>query len=161
MHTHASAFLLIAGLLTGCAHPKASPSPPLSTAHPATAAGTQPTNAAAPAASAPRLIATFGDHAVGNHWKVRVPEAERTVEIGWDGTSQKPSDWRARDGWFVFVENDRRVWAYDGDRDLLLFSYTPQRNGGTYAVSGPKNFGVPVPDAVLTRLSEAGRKAIE
>jgi hypothetical protein len=28
--------------------------------------------------------------------------------------------WRAKAGWFVFIESESRVWAYDGDRQLYL-----------------------------------------
>jgi hypothetical protein len=114
-----------------------------------------------PTAVTNRLITTFGEHSAGDNWKVRVSEGERTVEVGWQGSSQKPSGWRAQAGWFVLVENDRRVWACDGDRNLLLFEFTPTANGGISSVSGPANFGCPVPEAVWSRLSAAARNAIK
>ncbi len=111
-----------------------------------------------------QLITTFGEHSVGGIWEVRVPREDRTVEVGAYGASTKPSEWRAQDAWFVFVENDRRVWAYDGDRDLLLFEVTKNPEGGPAGsvgtLSGPTKFDCPVPEAVLARLSDAARKAI-
>ena len=31
-----------------------------------------------------------------------------------------PHGWTAQAGWFAFIENESRVWAYDGDRALYL-----------------------------------------
>lgn len=151
-------FVLIAGIVAGCTHQTTPPPAPVRA--PEGASGT-PRVVTPPTVVTHRLITTFGEHSVSGSWKVRVPEAERTVEVGWQGSSQQPSGWRAQGGWFVLVENDQRIWAYDGDRNLLLFEFTPTAHGGNSAVSGPTKFGCPVPDAVLTRLSAAARDAIK
>jgi hypothetical protein len=110
-----------------------------------------------------QLITTFGEHSVGGVWQVLVSRAERTVEVNRIGFgSDKPSAWRAQDGWFVLAENARRVWAYDGNRDLLLFEWdTRNPNASSSRLSGPSNFDCPVPEAVLRRLSTAARLAIK
>ena len=158
MHKHSSSFLLIASLLVGCAHRKDLTSAPVKSPD---ANARTPSALTRPAETTNLLITTFGEHSTGGSWKVRVPEEERTVEVAWQGSSQVPSKWRAQAGWFVFVENERRLWAYDGDRDLLLFEFTPSAKGGVYSVSGPTNFGCLVPQMVLRRLSDDARKAIK
>jgi len=126
MHNHVLFFSLIALLSAGCAHQKQQPSmPPRS---PVAERGTLRTGAG-PAVVTNQLT-TFGNHSIAGIWQVQVSSDDRTVEVGSYGTSDKPSAWRAQDGWFVLVENDRRVWAYDGDRDLLLFESTKNPEGG-------------------------------
>src|SRR6266404_5527487 len=39
-------------------------------------------------------------------------------------TTISPGDWRAGEGAFVFIENDERVWAYDGQHNLFLLTST-------------------------------------
>ena len=115
------------------------------------------------------LITTFGQQTVGGTWTVRISEEDRTVEVtntrlfegGSSITTLNPSGWRAEPGWFVFIENDQRLWAYDGDRNLLLFEFTGTPSSRVSCLSGPTNFGCPVPEAVLRRLSDAARKAIK
>ena len=112
--------------------------------------------AAPPAVVTDQFITRFGEHSVGGIWKVRVPREARTVEVGAYGASMQPGGWRAQDGWFVLVENDRRVWAYDGDLDLLLFDATKNPEGGPAgsvgSLEGPTKFNCPVPETVLTRI---------
>jgi hypothetical protein len=162
MHNYITFFALIALLLVGCAHRKEQASAPVYS--PPAATGTLRT-LAPPTVVTNQLITTFGEHPVGGIWTVRVPVEDRSVEVGAYGGFTKPSGWRAQAGWFVLVENDRRVWAYDGDRNLLLFEVTrnPEGSpeGSVGSLSGPTKFGCPVPEAVLTRLSDAARKAIK
>ena len=170
MPNYIISFTLIAFLSAGCAHPKEQASK--STHFRDAAAGTfRPL--AAPSGLTNQLITAFGEHWVGGIWEVRVPEQERTFEVGshWKqhfpnetstaGFTSKISGWRAQAGWFVLVENDRRVWAYDGDRNLLLYEFTRTPTGGTGCWSGPTKFDCAVPEVVLTRLTDAARKAIK
>jgi hypothetical protein len=148
MHNYLLSFPLIAFLAAGCAHQKEQASAP-----------------APPAVVTNQFVTTFGEHSVGGIWKVRVPRADRTVEVGAYGASMRPDGWRAQDGWFVLVENDRRVWAYDGNLGLLLFDAIKNPEGsaaGSFgSMQGPTRFNCPVPEAVLTRISDAARKAIK
>jgi hypothetical protein len=161
MRNYTSFFALIPLLVAGCARQKEQAPVPV---QPAVVGGRTVQTIVVPAVVTNQLITKFGEHLVGDIWTVRVPEEERTVEIGAYGGFDKPSVWRAQAGWFVYVENERRAWAYDGDRDLLLFEAIKNPEGGpsgrTGILSGPTKFPCPVPEAVLTRLSEGARKAI-
>jgi len=149
---------LIAFLSAGCAHQQES----TSALAPDAVTGTAPLRTVAPPAVVTnQLITTFGEHSIGGVWNLQVSREERTVEVGTNVARSKPSEWRAQDGWFALVENDRRVWMYDGDRSLLLYEFTRTPTGGTGSWSGPTKFDCPVPGVVLTRLSTAARKAIE
>jgi len=102
-------------------------------------------------------------------WRVAVSEAGDSLGVshhqllkgeGWTNsvwTTDSPQGWKAQAGWFVFIENESRVWAYDGDRYLSLLAVTPTW-GSWY---GPSRFPCPVPTEVLSRLSESARRAIE
>ena len=158
MQNYVLSLCLIASQSAGCAHQNEQPSAPAASA--VAGAGTLRT-LAAPAVVTNQLITTFGQYLVGGVWKVRVSREDRTVEVGLDVASSKPSGWRAQDGWFVFVENDRRVWMYDGDRGFLLYEFTRSPTGGAGSWSGPTKFDCPVPEAVLTRLSDTARNAIK
>lgn len=162
MYSYLLSFSLVALLSTGCAHQKEQAS---ASAHSPVVRDRTPRTAAPPAVVTNQFITTFGEHSVGGIWKVRVPLGERTVEVGAYGASMQPDGWRAQDGWFVLVENERRVWAYDGDRDLLLFGAAKNPEGrpagSVGSLQGPTKFNCPVPDAVLARLSDAIRKAIK
>jgi hypothetical protein len=56
-------------------------------------------------------------------------------------------------GWFAFIENESRVWAYDGDRHVNLMIATP----GHAECSGPP-FSCAVPPPVFFRLSEPAKR---
>ncbi|MHC1767398.1 MAG: hypothetical protein AB9869_24490 [Verrucomicrobiia bacterium] len=65
-----------------------------------------------------------------------------------------PVEWRTEAGAFVFVEDDERLWVYDGQRNLLLFAYT----GETFSTYGPQRFPCTVPKEVTERI-ESNKKA--
>ncbi|HUA66631.1 MAG TPA: hypothetical protein VME24_12335 [Alphaproteobacteria bacterium] len=94
---------------------------------------------------------------VGNGWPARAKEGENTVSLPWN----------ARTGWLVFAENNNRVWAYDGDGLLFLFTYSETWNkecwGKARYGSGPSygDPGAPVPVQVFSRLPETMRKKIK
>jgi len=61
----------------------------------------------------------------------------------------RPSDWRAQQGAFIFIENDKRVRAYDGQRNLSMLA----SSGNTLGFYGPQSFPCAVPQEVRARLS--------
>jgi len=65
--------------------------------------------------------------------------------------------WFARSNWFVYVENEHRVWSYDGNRFLWLLNMDTNGNAGNY---GPRSFPCKVPKKVLDRISGDARNAI-
>jgi hypothetical protein len=110
-----------------------------------------------------KLMTQFGEFSpLGSHWTVRVSNADQGIHIirQYDhGTSDTISKgWKAGNGWFVYVQNDERVWFYDGDQKLLLLREVGNVGG---AVHGPCDFPCPVPDDVISRLTLAARKAIK
>ncbi len=94
---------------------------------------------------------------VGPGWPARATEGENTVSLPWN----------ARAGWLVFAENNTRVWTYDGDRLLFLFTYSEAWNKESwhYIGSGEGPFygdqGTPVPAEVFLRMPEKMRKKIK
>lgn len=115
--------------------------------------------------SATGLLAQFGELSVrGTPWTVRVSEIDRKIHIIRNLTpgtcDMSPKSWEAKQGWFAFVENDKRVWAYDGVTDLFLDIIMPDEQGGA-GVYGPSAFPCPVPNEVLARLSPAARKIVD
>ena len=122
--------------------------------------------------SASRFITTFGGISSSDSpWEVQVSAADKTFHISYryapDTNSSasvsvdSSSDWKARTGWFVFIENNERVWAYDGGSSLFLQSAKTAKLGPTCTSYGPRSFPCPVPDVVLSRLSPEARKAIK
>lgn len=115
--------------------------------------------------SATRLMTQFGEMSVrGTPWTLRISEADRNIHIlrhlgaGTGDSSLK--GWKAKQGWFAFVENDKRVWCYDGETFLFLYIVMPDEQGGA-GVYGPSAFPCPVPNEVLARLSPAARKIVD
>ena len=94
---------------------------------------------------------------IGEGWPARSKEGESTVSI----------PWTVRTGWLVFAENEQRVWYYDGDRLLWLFTFSETWNKESWIAggsgSGPfyGDEGTPVPAEVFIRLSEQARKMIQ
>ena len=121
----------------------------------------------------PMLITTLGTNTTADGtWRIGVSEtaldltrltvghgAEDGFPIsGWSSTTS-PEGWKAQPGWFVYIESESRVWAYDGSRKLLLNTET--RNGNSQRGSlYESGYPCAVPDEVLSRLSEPARKDI-
>ena len=82
------------------------------------------TQAAAPPPFQPMLISVFGTHpSPDGSWKIGVSEdAIHFARPASGETAFTPDShgWRAKPGWFVFIESESRVWAYDGDHRLYL-----------------------------------------
>ena len=122
--------------------------------------------------SAARWMTEFGEVSfTGTPWTVCVSETNRTFQISYrydSGTNgaacinfASPADWRAKPGWFIFVENNERVWAYDGGSNLFLQSAIPYRLGPKCASYGPSYFPYAVPGEVFGRLSKHTQDAIK
>jgi hypothetical protein len=121
-----------------------------------------------------KLMTTFGEVSRSDSpWTVSVSAADRTFQISYhyvpasDTNSSgamnvsSAADWRAQSGWFVFIENNERAWAYDGDKNLFLQTAKNSKLGATFTCYGSHTFPCRVPDAVLTRLTPEARKAIK
>ena len=122
-----------------------------------------------------RFITSFGEIASSDcPWAVSVSATNQTFHISYHYTTDSvgsgvigvssPAGWKARSGWFVFVENDERVWAYDGDKSLFLQvgeCSKSSKSGPTCTSYGPHTFPCGVPDAVLKRLTPDMIKAIK
>ena len=119
-----------------------------------------------------RLMNQFGEASFsGTPWTVQVSETNRTFQISYrydSGTNgvacinfASPADWRAKPGWFIFVENNERVWAYDGGSNLFLQSAIPYKLGPRCASYGPSYFPYAVPGEVFGRLSKHTQDAIK
>jgi hypothetical protein len=109
-----------------------------------------------------RFMTGFGTFApAGSPWTIIV-DAQGTLQIShrnaFGSTGVSEPNWRAKPGWFGFVENDQRAWVYDGDKNLLLLVAEGESRTSSY---GPYAFPYPVPNEVFARLSSAARKAIK
>lgn len=67
-----------------------------------------------------------------------------------------PPDWKPHPGWFVFAENQERVWMFDGDREILMLNATPK----DWSINGRPHKHFPVPPVVAARLPESLKKEI-
>ena len=151
-----------AAVLVGCHSP--------SLVHIQTAAPT----VAAPPPFRPMLITSLGTNTTPDGtWRIAVSEASLDLSrsaaahgegwrsSGWTTTGfGTASPWTAHTGWFVFIESESRVWAYDGDRLLILKAYTSNGRDSSSTIYDSR-FPCAVPTAVFSRLSEPAQKAIE
>lgn len=107
------------------------------------------------------FMSSFGEFSPSHSpWTVRVSEGDGRIAISrrtqFGSTEVSPSTWKAELGWFAFVENEQRVWAYDGKSDLYLLTWTED---GT--ASYHRSFPCPVPDKVFASLPASARGAVE
>ncbi len=131
-----------------------------------------PPVAAAPSPFQPMLVTSFGTNTTSDSsW--RIGAAETSLDICWlsgpaapEGpqlswsSSISPGDWKAQPGWFVYVQSHTNVWAYDGDRQLVLHTEVVSGNNVANGSMYPGNYPCPVPDEVFSRLSERKQKEI-
>ena len=117
------------------------------------------------------LVTTFGMNSTADGaWSVEVSDSSLALSRyhvargeGWTGSDRvttSPQGWRAHAGWFVFVENESRVWAYNGERLLLLHAYEADgqnSRGTTYS----SRFPCAVPAQVYSRLSPETQRTID
>jgi hypothetical protein len=64
--------------------------------------------------------------------------------------------WKPRSSWFVFAENERRVWMFDGGTKLLMHQQTrisEVSSSGTWYTAS--NLPCELPNQVLNRLPDA------
>lgn len=129
---------------------------------------------AAPPPFRPMLITTLGTNSTADGtWRVAVSAAsldlsrshathgEGWTASGWTTTGfGTASPWTAHAGWFVFIESESRVWAYDGDRLLILKTYSSSGVNASSSIYDSR-FPCVVPAEVFSRLSEPARKAID
>jgi hypothetical protein len=122
----------------------------------------------------PMFINVFGTHpSPDSSWKIGISEdAIDFARPGIGGMSFTPEShgWRAKAGWFVFIESESRVWAYDGDRQFYLDtemsdakkSYQGVIYYGMFrATNFDSNFPCDVPAAVISHLPEQHQKEIQ
>lgn len=121
----------------------------------------------------PMLITVFGTHSSPDGtWRIRVSETSLELSrsaaysdgkgltiSGWDTDS--PQGWTAHAGWLVFAESKSRVWAYDGNRSLMLLVYTSlgTNSSATFYISPRLPCAVPM--EVFSRLSEPAQNEIQ
>jgi hypothetical protein len=130
---------------------------------------------AAPPPFRPMLITTLGTKTSPDGiWRIGVSESsldlsrsaaysdgKGTTMSGWTTTGfGTAGPWAAHAGWFVYIESESRVWAYDGNHGLILDVETPSgpNSGGTIYSS---RFPCAVPTEVFSRLSERKQKEIQ
>ena len=144
MSYRALGLIIVVAAMCGCAH-------------------TSPTLSQSSDDPSDRLMTQFGTFSPPNSvWTIQVSDTNRKLQMSrrtaFGAVGVSPSEWRAKSGWFAFVENDRRAWAYDGDRDLFLLLVRSDKSTVSF---GPYGFPCPVPDPVFKRLSPAARGAIK
>lgn len=119
-----------------------------------------------------QFITTFGEISSSDcPWSASVSATNQAFHISYryapdtnSSTSisvDSPSDWKAKPGWFVYIESDARVWAYDGGSSLFLQVATVEKRRQTCTSYGSRSFPCPVPVVVMERLSPEARKAIK
>ena len=149
--------LFIMGVLTGC-HAPSNPSP-----------SQPPVRRANATPFRPMLIRDFGAN-TSSDGSCRVTVSEQSVEVSNFSSHSAPgstsSNWTStaftnnwRPGWFVYIEDPSRVWAYDGDRNLFLRTYFSDgihSTGTVYSARYPSA----VPGEVFSRLSEQKQKTL-
>jgi hypothetical protein len=131
-------------------------------------------NVAAPPPFHPMLITVFGTHPTPDgSWKIGVSEDSIDFTRPASVSTSLPPDshgWRAKTGWFVFIESESRAWAYDGDRQLYLDTETSNGNnsynGAIYcgvfrSTNFDSNFPCVVPSEVISHLPKPKQKEIQ
>src|SRR5262245_22949811 len=130
-----SSICISAWLFVGCRHSA-------STVHPQT----PPRQIAAPSPTRSLFITTPGTHtSPDRRWRVAISEEEGSLHLSrltdTGSATTSPHGWMLHAGWFAFIENESRLWAYDGDRTLYLLTATSESSG----LSGPRRFPCAVP----------------
>ena len=120
-----------------------------------------------------RFITKLGEEMSSSDcpWVVRVSDTNQSFQISYrydtvtnssgSVSVASPSDWRAKSGWFVFIESNERIWAYDGGSSLFLQVAKPAKLGPTCTSYGPSSFPCQVPAEVFARLTPEAQKAIK
>jgi hypothetical protein len=127
------------------------------------------TQAVAPPPFQPVFINVFGTFPTPDaSWKIGVAEDSIDFARPASGEMSFTPDsrgWRAKPGWFVFIESESRVWAYDGDRQLYLDTETSNAGSIYYGVfratNFDSNFPCAMPAQVISHLPEQRQKEIQ
>ncbi len=99
-------------------------------------------------------------------WRINIGPAGQFIDLtyhelpkdGWSAAAWNivsPDDWKAHPGWFVFMETESRVWAYAGDRLLVLVVEEPNKKATLNS-----HYPCAVPKEVFERLSAAAQKDV-
>jgi len=112
---------------------------------------------AAPPSFRPMHITSLGTVSDGR-WKISVSEA--ALDLSRPGCSIGVPRWTARRGWFVFVESDSRVWAYDGEHPLWLSTVTGSGAGVMWTNYVSPRFPCAVPSEVFSSLPASAQMDI-
>jgi len=72
-------------------------------------------------------------------------------------TTISTTTWAATEAAFLFIESADRIWAFDGDDDLLMLQATP----GKLVAYGPRTFPVAPPIDVISRLPAGFRSQLK
>jgi hypothetical protein len=120
---------------------------------------------AAPPSFRPMLITSLGTTTSPNGmWRIEISENAINLShypIGGSvGFTPDSHGWTTHPGWFVFIENESRVWAYDGDRMLCLQTFTSSGNTSGWEVRYG-DFPCHVPAEVFFRLSKQKQEDIQ
>lgn len=150
-----------AAVLVGCQSPSA--------VHNQTAAAT----VAPPAPFRPMFITMPGTNTTPDGiWRIGVSETSLDLSHtaaghgeGWTSTGWSTTGcdwWRCHAGWFVFTESESNVWAYDGDREVILLTYASNGiNSSSTIYDSHASFPCTLPAEVFSRLSGPARRIIQ
>jgi hypothetical protein len=122
------------------------------------------TQTAAPIPFHSMFITTFGTHtSQDGKWQIKASSdslvlSRPSVTHSADWITNSPHDWKAQAGWFVYTETVSKVWAYDGDRRLILLQLTGVED---YSQMFEMLFPCAVPSEVSSRLSEDAQQTIK
>jgi hypothetical protein len=118
-----------------------------------------------------RFVTSFGGISSSDcPWVVSVSDTNQAFHISYrySGTNysgslsaDSPSNWKAKTGWFVFIESDARIWAYDGGSGLDLLAVKFEKLDPTLTSYGSVSFPCSVPAEVFARLTPEAQKAIK
>jgi hypothetical protein len=120
---------------------------------------------AAPCARAGQFIDWLGGYSDSNSpWSVTVSE-NKPPSFGYKravSTAVSPQGWLPHKGWFVCIEDDSHLWAYDGQDQLLLLEIIKAGSilRGFDASKDFNSLPKAPPDDVLKRLPEGIRKKL-
>ena len=109
----------------------------------------------------PTIVSSFGSSTnivTDGSWQIAVSEG--ALQLSCSGSSVGFPAWNAHTGWFVFIESDSRVWAYDGVHPLWLSTVTESGNNVAWKNFNSPKFPCAVPSEVFSRLPASAQKAI-
>jgi hypothetical protein len=109
------------------------------------------------------FITTLGSHTTfDGNWRIKASAVSldishpSSVQRG-DWVTHSPDNWKTHTGWFIYFESPKSVWAYDGDRRLILEELTGVED---YSAMSEMLFQREVPREVFSRLSQNTQEAI-